>query len=244
MQYLKSFIKRLLLRRNLWICRYDSAMNYFYRRQLLFNAFGVDHVLDVGANTGGYAREIRQWGYSGSILSFEPVKSTFEELRRSAQGDSTWKCIHGALGDTTGKQSINVLEDSRSSSFLPTSQRLQAVIPGATLSRTEETQVWRLDNVAGRLPDNRTVFLKMDTQGFEKPILDGASQTLPLITGIQAEIPLTHDAAYTEDQPLAAYFIQRMQDLGFDLLSVEPGYWNKETGQLYQADFLFFRQRA
>ncbi|MEQ1826448.1 MAG: FkbM family methyltransferase, partial [Pirellula sp.] len=82
------------------------------------NDFGIQCVLDVGANTGQFAQEIRWLGYSGRIESFEPIPSVFEKLRESANGDSQWGVHPFALGDRRETKQINVSANTPSSSFL------------------------------------------------------------------------------------------------------------------------------
>ena len=55
-------------------------------RQLLrgFDAFGIDLVFDVGANTGQFASEIRDSGFNGRIVSFEPLSSAHRQRMKSA----------------------------------------------------------------------------------------------------------------------------------------------------------------
>ncbi len=45
--------------------------------------YGVDLVLDVGANTGQFAEEIRRESYSGEFVSFEPLFRPFKTLIES-----------------------------------------------------------------------------------------------------------------------------------------------------------------
>src|SRR5262245_943650 len=78
----------------------------------------VDLVVDVGANTGQFALKLRQLGYSGRILSFEPVKSVFERLAVNAANDHNWDVLNLAVGDEVKEGSIHVSKMTLFSSML------------------------------------------------------------------------------------------------------------------------------
>ena len=58
----------------------------------------VNLVLDVGANVGQFAQSLRNRGYAGRIISFEPVKEAFSALENAARGDDLWTASNLALG--------------------------------------------------------------------------------------------------------------------------------------------------
>lgn len=58
----------------------------------------IDVVIDVGANDGQFALLLRSEGFRGTIYSFEPVNSTYEQLRRIAQHDANWEVFNTAQG--------------------------------------------------------------------------------------------------------------------------------------------------
>jgi FkbM family methyltransferase len=45
---------------------------------------GINLVLDVGANVGQFGLSLRNRGYAGQIMSFEPVSDAFNELKKVA----------------------------------------------------------------------------------------------------------------------------------------------------------------
>ena len=68
----------------------------------------VDLALDVGANEGQFASQLRGGGFRGKIISFEPLSAAFAALRRKCDRDADWSCHKLAIGDTDGEAIINI----------------------------------------------------------------------------------------------------------------------------------------
>ena len=82
-------------------------------------------MIDVGANSGQYGLFLREIGYKGYIVSFEPVASVFEKLKEICEQDDKWFCYDFALGEKTEDKIINVYESTVFSSFLAGRRRVQ-----------------------------------------------------------------------------------------------------------------------
>ncbi len=91
-----------------------SKVMYFKE---VFDRYGIDLVLDVGANGGQYAGVLRDYGFTGDIVSFEPVSSEFAKLAAAAKGDARWTVLNYALGSNEAEQTINIMASSVFSSF-------------------------------------------------------------------------------------------------------------------------------
>ena len=57
------------------LTRYRPERSEAGRLSLMLNHHKVNLVLDVGANTGQFAKALRQGGYQGKMLSFEPLST-------------------------------------------------------------------------------------------------------------------------------------------------------------------------
>ncbi len=201
----------------------------------------VDVVLDVGANEGQYARHLRWIGYEGRIVSFEPLAAPFEVLRRRAGLDLRWEAVQAALGAEAGEASIHVAADTKFSSVRAPLPALLALDDHSRPVRTERVEVRRLDGVfEEHVRPHERAFLKVDTQGYELAVLEGAAGVLDRLAGLRLEMSL---APLYEEEPVAAEMIQRVTALGFSLWGVEGGIHDPQTGRALQVDGLFFRDR-
>jgi FkbM family methyltransferase len=233
MSRLTNVVMRGLARRGLALQRHPG-----WRRQRLMADHGVDVVFDVGAARGGYAQELREFGYTGRIVSFEPIAAAYAVLQAAADGDAKWSCLHSALGSAAGRQTINIASNSDSSSLLPMAEEHRSAAPHVDFVGSEEITVSRLDDVA---PDHLTgadrPFLKIDTQGFEGEVLAGGSQTLDRCVGLQLElsfVPLYSGGMLVDEAISFAY------DHGFRMVALAQGFTNP-NGAMLQADGVFFR---
>ncbi|HVM06434.1 MAG TPA: FkbM family methyltransferase [Acidimicrobiales bacterium] len=160
----------------------------------LFAQEKIDHVLDVGAQIGRYAVSLRDMGYRGEIWSFEPVSISHEVLAEKAASDPLWRVFNLALGAEAGEASINVAMGSDFSSFLsPTEMALSAPhLRAVARARTENVRVATLDEIFEREPAlrDRRIHLKLDTQGFDLEVLEGAATLMPFVRSMQTEVSL------------------------------------------------------
>jgi len=202
--------------------------------------FGIDLVLDVGANMGQFAAEIRRYGYAGRIVSFEPLSQAHGELQQSCAADPLWDAYpRCAIGDTNGEVEINIAGNSESSSILPMLESHRSAAPQSAYQGKEKASIKTLDVVAGQyLKDARATFLKIDTQGFEWHVLDGARETLPHIKGILVELSLV---PLYEGQHLWQDVIARLETAGFTLWAFKPVFSDQATGRTLQMDGIFYR---
>lgn len=215
-----------------------------WKRQFVkqLEARNVQVVLDVGANSGQYATDLRSAAFKGRIISFEPLSESFSLLARNASKDPLWDCRQWALGEADGTISINVAGNAgASSSVLPMLSRHQEAFPPANYVGTEQVSIHRLDSVAPEvLRPADVAFLKIDVQGFEKQVIAGATSTIDdRCVGMQLELsflPL-YDGAMLIREALDLVY-----SLGFTLAGLVPGFADPRDGRMLQADGIFFRE--
>jgi FkbM family methyltransferase len=152
----------------------------------------VNCVIDVGANVGQYAASLRQHGYQGRIVSFEPLDDCFSELAARFADDPQWLGFPFALGGQPGKQEIHQLDGSDLSSFLPPSKHARVQFPEKMKVRRMQTvELKTLDELFPQVVagiEEPRVFLKLDTQGFDLEVFRGAQGWISQILGLQSEL--------------------------------------------------------
>lgn len=212
------------------------------RRRKLLEGYKIDIVLDVGANTGQYGKELRAIGYKGRIVSFEPLTSAYKELLKTANSDGSWIALRFALGDAEGKAVLNIAGNSMSSSILDMLPSHAKSAPESQYVGREQVEVRTLDSVFDTIcSQEQSILLKIDTQGFEKHVLDGAERSLRFINTIQLEMSLI---PLYQGELLFPELSQLLYQKGYRLASIEPVFADRETGQLLQIDGIFHRQVA
>jgi FkbM family methyltransferase len=201
---------------------------------------GVAAVLDVGANQGQFGRSLRAAGFTGRIVSFEPLAEPYGLLASAASADPLWEVRRHALGDIEEERTINVAGNSASSSFLDMGAEHLAAVPEAEYVGAETVRIMRLDDIVDSLSlDGAVTLLKLDVQGFEKPVLDGARLALGSVTAVQCEmsvLPLYDGEAALPD------LIADLRRRGFELEELEPGLHDRATGRILQFDGRFVRR--
>jgi FkbM family methyltransferase len=237
-----KMVRKLLKKMERDLVAYDYVTHPVARRIHLLRAHSVSLILDVGANVGHFGHELRELGYRGRIVSFEPLKAAYAQLRRAAEGDALWTTHNCGIGSHDGTAEINVAGNVQSSSLLAMLPRHLSSAPDSFYQGREEITVRRLDSVLPEIEaENEVVYLKSDTQGYEAEVLKGGEETLRRAVGVQLELSLV---PLYEGETLLADMIHEMDAKGFQLMSLEPAFADPITGQLLQVDGIFFRARA
>ncbi|OGQ98793.1 MAG: hypothetical protein A2505_06575 [Deltaproteobacteria bacterium RIFOXYD12_FULL_55_16] len=158
----------------------------------LFALLDINCVLDVGANYGQYGTMLRDAGYQGRIISFEPVSSSYQRLQQTAGKDGNWDTCNFALGRTEEELEINVTAASDFASFLPPSEFSKNTFGDVVaITRKERVQIKKLDDIFDKLMQGQNqarIHLKMDTQGYDLDVFKGAKHSLQNIASLQSEI--------------------------------------------------------
>ncbi len=229
-------IRRMLRRLGLDLHRAQPQVQDF----LAF--YGIDCVVDVGANVGQFAASLREYGYRHHILSIEPAGSVFQQLQRNAARDAEWQCLQCGLAAQDGELTLRVSEESTFSSMREPLKRAldfdvrartvhEEIVPVTTLDSIVETHCQKFNKL----------FLKLDVQGFESEVLAGATQSLRRFQGIQVELSI--QKLYSEQSTMHE-MIQRLDEQGFVLALCSPVNFQEDGApRLLELDGVFLNTK-
>lgn len=233
---LKDLLRHSIHKSGFMLRRFPTPLDQCYSRNALLNHLKIDHVLDVGANVGGYGNELRDRGYRGKIISFEPVSTNYAELKQAAAHDADWEAKNMALGAEDGQATINVAHTM--SSMLDKNK--EEAGHQFDYERTEKVPLARLDTLWPTLiSSSGRVHLKMDVQGFEMQVLNGAAQCLPKVAAVEIEFSLKPIYA---DQPSFDQMYGRLREAGFVMRQVWPHGTDGTTGDMADFDAILVRK--
>jgi FkbM family methyltransferase len=208
----------------------------------LLSALDINLIIDVGAHTGEFYQVMRQLGYSGHIVSFEPVPDTFVQLSHTTTADPNWRGYNVALGPEAGLGAINVPDSHGFASFLRPNRYCERRFPYAHWGgSTIEVRIERLESLYTALAreiKRPRVFLKLDTQGWDIPVLEGAGSALADVVMLQSEvsvIPIYH-GMHSIVQSLAHYY-----ELGFSVTNLFPVSFDVDGERVIEYDCVMRR---
>lgn len=221
------------------VLKYDPFTHPHARRIHLIFSYGINKVLDIGANTGQFGLQLRELGYTGEIISFEPLSSAFNILKQNSHSDPNWQIYNYAIGNSNGSIKINIAGNSQSSSINNMLDTHLKAAPESKYIGQEKVDIHCLDTLFPEIyRPNDNIYLKIDTQGYEKNVIEGAAQSLPLIQTIQLEMSLV-PLYENEMEFVQMYYL--LYNKGYRLVSIEPGFVDRKSGQLLQIDGIFQR---
>ena len=233
---MKEVVRSLVRRTGFDIVPFDAARLGLITR--LLNSEAIDLLVDVGASRGQYGRKMRALGYRGEMFSIEPAREPFRILERSASIDPRWTALRCALGSSEGSMQLNLSRNSVSSSLLQIESLHVDIDPESAVVGEETVDVRRLDDVlSGRIASR--IWLKVDVQGYERVVLDGATQNLARVSVLEMEISLRrlYDGGVSYIEMLSL-----CERAGFTPISFEPAFVDPHSGETLQMDVLFARR--
>ncbi len=152
----------------------------------------IETILDVGANEGQSSKVYRKIFPDAQIYAFEPLSAPFAKL-------DTWAKTQGgkvittqsAIGNVDGSQEmVQHVDFSPASSLLETTSLETEMYPISERQESVSVSVRTLDSFFEDTPLIEPIFLKIDVQGYEIPVLKGSVAMLENITAILVEICL------------------------------------------------------
>lgn len=176
---LRSIFEKITGRRI--VSGFPRGVDFYQDFENSIEDFKPKVVFDVGANVGQSAKEFRKHWSNAKIYSFEPVPSTFADLKKETELDKNIFCFSIGLGAKQGTASF--LDEGASDRH-----RL-------TESPKGSIEVQTLDKFCKDQGISEISFIKIDTEGGDLEVLKGATDLLrrQCIDAIQVEAGMNQD---------------------------------------------------
>lgn len=196
-------------------------------------------LFDIGANFGQSAEHFLELFPKTEIYSFEPAPGSFAKLEAFARDKPRVHAINQGLGPARGQFEFQENEFSETNSFLSTDPAVDRYLKGDCMKSIRRTmvEVNTLDSFCEEKKIGRIDVAKLDVQGFELNILQGAHgllkrQAIGVLALEIIFIPLyENQATFCQLQELLARYNYHVS--GF------YNYAYAETGRLMWCDALF-----
>ena len=213
--------------------------------------------IDVGS-AGGIIADLNPIAFAVDAIGFEPNPDHFADL---SAADSHWRSLRylpHAIGGQSGTRTLYRPRFGNSSTMLPPNTAIGDAFDKPQffdVGETTQVDVIRLDDALDQFGIRNPDYLKLDVEGAEFEILEGAAQTLSTLSAIRVEVCFIE---VRQGQRLGMEVGHYLERLGFRLMhmtelnpwrvhgyrahpavSREPIRYSR--GQLVHADFLFMR---
>lgn len=202
----------------------DAALARLSRR------LTIGTLIDVGASDGRWTRNaLRHFPEASSLLFEAQEEAHGEALRRFAQFDRRVRVVLAAAGDRSGEIYFDVSDPFSGVALRQPASGSEIKVPMTTI-----------DAEVARLGLKPPYLLKLDTHGFEAPILEGARKTIAEANALVIE---AYNFTLREGALRFHELCGHLDELGFRCADLADPMWRERDGLLWQMD-LFFLPKA
>jgi FkbM family methyltransferase len=203
----------------------------------------INCVIDVGGNRGRYAQRLRELGYTGRIVSFEPSPTVLPVIQAAAERDPEWTVRPVALSSKPGEAELRLHKGPELDSLL---DALPGVVDQVPIMAATGTATIVLSTLAAEFPEviagiaEPRVLLKSDTQGYDAEVLRGAGEDglPPAVLAVMVELaaqPIYYG------QPAMTTVMEMVMTDGFTPVAFEPFFQSSDGLRMVELDALFMR---
>jgi FkbM family methyltransferase len=190
----------------------------------------VNTVVDVGAAAGTWTLSAKEFWPDASFVLFEPLEERKEELEEVVKKHPRFHFVPFAAGEKKGSVEFVISDDLDGSGIASRD---------TPLSNIRKMQVRSIPEILQELNLEGPYVVKLDTHGFEVPIIKGC---LPFLDRINLFIIECYGFQITDNSLLAWEMCQYMDELGFRLVDVVDVMNRPRDGAFWQCDMFFMRK--
>ena len=232
-----------------WNYLTSKSNNHIFQGENLFIGklykLDIKYFYDVGANIGDYSNEILKIPNS-NVTAIEPLKKCYLELLKIKKNyPDRFTQINIALSNTKKRDFIYFADEK--SELASIEKKINQINFFKNYNRNKKIiQIDTLDNIFKKSKNKRLDFLKVDTEGNEKKVLEGASTLIKnkIIKIIQLEFNLHHlttkDTIFGISDYLKNYLVFQLNLINGKLLKIDSA--NPLSNLYYLSNFIFIEK--
>lgn len=246
---MRSFAKRLIESLGYTLRRRDTPPEFrsAYRdMQYLLRNVGDAVIFDVGAYHGYVAKDMLRLFPGAEVIAIEADPLAFQEMQKVCRNEPRMRLVNRAISDLSGTISFHRNENAATNSLLaftedPAARSSWAHATSFDSLETITVEAATIDQVSSELKIDRIDLLKLDVQGAELKVLNGAWRLLGegAIRYVYAEMLM--EKSY-KGQPTPSEFLRAFESHGFSVHNMYNP-MNSTSGKMLQCDVLFERVR-
>ncbi len=189
--------------------------------------FEVNTIIDVGAAAGCWTGLAKNYWPSANYILIEPLEERKDELEELVIANQNHFLVSAVAGKEDGVVKFKVAEDLDGSGVIDSNQ------DGATI---RELKVIAIENEVKRLGVKGPYIIKLDTHGFEVPIIEGCTT---MLSEVNLFIIECYGFQLTKDSLLFWEMCSYMENLGFRLFDVVDIMRRPNDDAFWQCDAFF-----
>lgn len=203
----------------------------------------INCVIDVGGNRGQSAQRMRNLGYTGRIVSFEPSPTVLPVIRAAADKDPNWTVRPVALSSEPGQAELRLHRgpelDSLHDALPGVVDQIPIMEETGTATITLSTLADEFEQIVAGIGEPH-VLLKSDTQGHDAEVLRGAGEKGLDEAVVAVLVELAAQPIYS-GQPLMTTVMDLIMTDGFTPVAFEPWFESSDGLRMVELDALFMR---
>jgi FkbM family methyltransferase len=202
---------------------------------------GVTTVVDAGAHYGGFSQIAHFILPHATIVAFEPVPETYDQLLASIKKRQSIVAHNVALGSETGESTMFINTFDQASSLLAPDNVQEKMWPKHHYLSRISVPVRTLDNFDLHNGSSGKFFIKADIQGSELELLKGASNTLLNTKLLRLEVSF---AKLFDNGPLFGEVVTFLEQRQFRFHSIARTIKIESASIPVQADVIFVNENV
>jgi FkbM family methyltransferase len=232
---LKKIIKYFLKRVGLVVVK-TPKNNYYFRNEAMFaglkrfksEGFPVNSIIDVGAAEGSWSLTSNELFSDANFLLFEPLIEREKGLKMLCCNKPNFKFVPKAAGNLSSTIKFKVTEDLDGSG-IANKEDIKA-------GNFREVEVVRLVQEIKKHQLKGPYIIKLDTHGFEVPIIEGCEN---IIGEVNLFIIECYGFYLTKDSLLFGQMCDYMLTKGFRLYDIVDIMRRSKDNAFWQCDAFF-----